>query len=83
MIASGSSIVDWTALGKVVLYSLVAGVGVSLAFGITIRGSVRFAELRRERAAAPRPAAYVTVALLGLAVSAAAVAYGIVLMTKK
>lgn len=82
MIASGSSIVDWTALGKVVLYSLVAGVGVSLAFGITIRGSVRFAELRREGSGA-QAAAYVTVALLGLAVSAAAVAYGIVLMTKK
>jgi hypothetical protein len=81
-VVAGASVVDWNALGKVVLYSLIAGVGVSLAFGIAIAGSVRFADLRREGRGA-LAGAYVVCALLGLAVSVAAVAYGIYLMTQK
>jgi hypothetical protein len=82
VIASGASIVDWKALGEVVLYSLAAGVGVGAAFSLAIRGSVRLAELRRD-GRAPEAAAYALLTVAGLAVSAAAVGYGIYLMTQK
>jgi hypothetical protein len=77
-----SSIVDWNAIGKVVLYSLIAVVGVSVAFGLAIRGTVRFADLRRD-GRGPEATAYAVVALTGLLISCAAVGYGIYLMTQK
>ena len=79
---SASSVVDWNALGKVVVYSLIAGVGVSMAFGLAVRGTIRFADLRRD-GRVPESTVYLVLAVAGLAVSAAAVAYGIYLLTQK
>ncbi len=82
MTAAGSAIIDWAALGKVMLYSLAAGVGISVAFGFAIRGPLRFADLRRDG----RPleaAAYGLLTMVGLAVSLATAGYGIYVMTQK
>jgi hypothetical protein len=77
-----ATIVDWAAVGKVALYSMIASVGVSLAFGVAVRGTTRFVEvLRAGRAAAAT--AYATVAAAAFGASLAAVGYGIYLMTQK
>ena len=75
-------VVDWDALGQVVLYSLGAGVGVMLCFALAILGAARFAELRT----ADRPAGaagYALLGLLGIAVTLAAVVGAIIVMTNK
>lgn len=77
-----ATVVDWAALRDVVIASLAAGVGVTLAFSLAILGLTRFADMRRDG----RPAeawAFGGLAMIGLAVSGAAVVYGIVLMTSK
>jgi hypothetical protein len=78
---AGASVVDWPTIGKVVLYSLIAGVGVSTAFGLGIRGATRFAERRADHAGAA--AAYALVAVVGMTACLAAAGYGIYLMTQK
>ncbi len=77
-----ATVVDWAALRDVVLYSLVAGIGVTLAFSLAILGSTRFAELRRDERTA-EAFAFGALAIAGLAVSAAAIVVGIVVMTSK
>jgi hypothetical protein len=65
-----------------VVSALVAGVGITAVFGLAIYGGTRFLDFRREG----REAAgwvFGAVALLALAGFAAAVAYGIVVMTNK
>jgi hypothetical protein len=79
---TAGSIVDWGTLGKVVAYSLVAGVGVAVCFSIAIVGATRFAEARRSQAAAPA-AFYAVLAGLGLAATVGAVVVGIIVMAKK
>ena len=77
-----STIVDWKTLGKVVVYSLVSGVGVTLAFSLAIVGAARFADMRRD--GKPLEAgAYVALLAVGLAVVVAAIVLGIVVMAKK
>ena len=77
-----ATIVDWNALGQVVLYSLVAGVCVPGIFAIAVHGAARATDPHRDvsRAAATF---YVVMALVGAAICLAAVAYGIYLMTQK
>ena len=77
-----STIVDWKTLGKVVVYSLVAGVGISLAFSLAIVGAARFADMRRDRRAI-EAGGYAVLLAVALAVVAGAVVVGIVVMTKK
>jgi hypothetical protein len=77
-----ATVVDTGALLKTVGASLVAGVGVTLAFSVAIYGSVRFVELSGDERRIAAIAAG-ALALLGLAVSVAAVALGIVVMTSK
>lgn len=77
-----ATVVDWAALRDVVIASLAAGVGVTVAFSLAIMGLTRFAERRRD----DRPLeawAYAGLAIAGLAVSGTAVVYGIILMTSK
>jgi hypothetical protein len=77
-----ATIVDWDALGKVVVYSLIAVIGVTLTFSLTIVGATRFADMRRE----DRPveaALFAALAAIGLAVSVGAIVLGIVVMTNK
>lgn len=77
-----AAIVDWNALGEVVLYSLTATIGVGLAFGLAVRGATRTAEIRREGHQSGA-VAYGVVAVTGTLVSLAAVGYGIYLLTVK
>ena len=77
-----TTVVDWNALGQVVLYSLGAGVGVMLCFALAILGAARCAELRT----ADRPAGaagYALLGVLGLAATIAAVVIAIIVMTNK
>jgi hypothetical protein len=82
MTSIAADIVDWGTLGKVVLYSLGAGVGVALCFSIAVVGATRFAEARRTGAGGPA-AFYAVLATAGLAATTAAVVVGIVVMAKK
>ena len=77
-----SDIVDWKALGEVVLYSLLAGVGVALMYSIAIVGATRFADLRRDDRLVGA-AVYAVLGVIGLAVSVAAIVAGIIVMTQK
>jgi hypothetical protein len=77
-----ASVVDWGALGKVVLYSLIAGVGVPAVYGFAVLGAGRSMDLQRERRGAAATA-YAVLALVGGAACLAAIAYGIYLMTQK
>jgi hypothetical protein len=79
---TAGSIVDWATLGKVVAYSLAAGVGVAVCFSIAVVGTVRFAEARRAQATAPA-AFYALLAGVGLAATVAAVVVGLIVMAKK
>ena len=82
MIVFGDPVVDWAALGEVIVVSLVAGVGVTLAFSLAILGAVRSNERRRgERQI--EATLYGVMGLLGLAVTLGALVAGIILMTTK
>lgn len=82
MRALGATIVDWAALGKVVVASLAAGVGVSFCFGLAVMGLTRFADMRRD-SRGPESVFFALLALAGLAVTLGAIVVGIVVMTKK
>ena len=43
-----ATVVDWAALRDVVVASLAAGVGVTIAFSLAILGLTRFADMRRD-----------------------------------
>jgi len=77
-----STVVDWDALLDVVIASLAVGVGVTIAFSVAILGMTRFADMRRDDRTI-EAWGYATLAIAGLAVSATAVVYGIILMTSK
>jgi hypothetical protein len=77
-----ASVVDWSALGKVVLYSAIAGVGVPAVYGFAVLGAARSTDAQRARRGG-RATAYALLALLGGAACLAAIAFGIVLMTQK
>jgi len=75
-----ASLIDWGALGKVVLYSFVASIGVTMVFSFGIVGLARFDERRRDGGGG---AAYLALALLCGLIVAAVVVEAIVLMTQK
>jgi hypothetical protein len=79
---AGAALVDWAALGKVVLYSAAAGVGVSLCFALAVAGATRFADMRRDSRSAGA-ALYGLLAAAGLAATVAAIVLAIVVMTQK
>ena len=85
MIVLADPVVDWGTLGEVILYALVAGVGVSVCFSLAIVGSARLAETRRGDGGSGGGAAvgYALLAVLGLAATVAAVVLAIVVMTTK
>ena len=71
-----ATVVDWAALRDVVVGSLAAGVGITAAFSFAILSLARFADMRRvERVGVAW--AYAGLAILGVAVSGAAVVFGI------
>lgn len=75
-------IVETKALIETVIASLLAGVGVTVVFSVGIWGAARFADLSREERPLAAGAAAMTAALAGL-VTAAAVVFGIVIMSSK
>jgi hypothetical protein len=82
LLAAGDPVVDWNALGQVVLYSLVAGVGVTLCYALAILGAARFGDARASGAGG-RAIAFGVLAALGLAATVAAVIGAIIVMTNK
>jgi hypothetical protein len=79
---SAATVVDWGALGRVVLYSLIAGIGVPAIYSLAVLGAARSTDAQRSRRNAAATA-YAILALLGGAVCLAAIAYGIYGMTQK
>ena len=77
-----ATVVDWGALRDVVVASLAAGVGVTVAFSLAILGLTKLAEMRRDGRVA-EAWAYAGLSIIGLAVSGTAVVFGIILMTSK
>jgi hypothetical protein len=77
-----ASIVNATTLGKTILYSLVAGIGVAVIFGAGVSSAAGLIEAMRERRTVAT-AAWGTAALVCLLCAAGAVVLGIFLMTQK
>jgi hypothetical protein len=77
-----ATVVDWDALGKVVLYSFIATVGVSTVFSFGIVGLVRFDDARRGVRSGSGIGWIALAGLCGLIV-AAVVVEAIVVMTSK
>lgn len=77
-----ATIVDWGPLGKSVLYSLVGGVGITVAFAVAIAGFTRSYELGRERRRGAA-AFFLALALVAIAISLAAIAIGVYYTTQK
>jgi hypothetical protein len=77
-----ATIVDWSDLLQTIGASIVAGVGITVAFSVVIWGGARFAELRREDRSGPAGVA-LTISGLALAVVTAGVVFGVVVMTAK
>ncbi len=75
-------VVETKQLVETVVASLLAGVGVTVVFSVAIWGVARFADLsRNERPLAAGAAA--TLAGIAMLATLAAVAFGIVVMTRK
>jgi hypothetical protein len=77
-----ATIVDWETLGQVAAASFLAGVGVTTAFSFAILGATRMVDMRRQGRSV-EAGAYAALLILGLAASAAAVAFGVIVMTAK
>lgn len=72
-------IVDWSALGQTVLAALLAGVGVAFSFSLGILGASRLSEGSRELGLLGT-VAYAALAIAGMAATAAAITFGIIVM---
>ena len=77
-----TTVIDWSALGKVVLGSVLLGTLVTAAFSTAILGATRAAESRRD-GRSTTAVTYLVLAGFALAVCVAAVVLGIVVMTTK
>jgi hypothetical protein len=77
-----TSVVDWSALGKVVLYSLVAGIGIPAIYSFAVLGATRSMDAQREKRGGAATA-YGLLSLFGGAICLLAIAYGIYIMTRK
>ena len=74
------AIVDTHALTQVLWVSVVAGVGVSAAWGFAILGSTRAVEFGRDGRMG-EATLYAVLGIVGLAVVLAAIVFGIVILT--
>jgi hypothetical protein len=77
-----ATVVDTSALAKVVASSLLAGIGTTAAFAVAILGATRFADMRREERLV-EAAGFAALAIAALGACAAAVVVGIIVMTSK
>ena len=77
-----ATLIEGKELLQTVVYSAVAGIGVTVVFSIAIWGAARFAELNREERPLAAGAAGAA-GILALLVTAAAVVIGVLVMTSK
>ena len=75
-----ATVVDWDALLQVIWVSLVAGVGVTAAWGFALLGSTRALEVGREGRVA-EAVIYAVVGVAGAVTVVAAIVFGIVILT--
>jgi len=81
-VAAGLAAIDTHLLLRVFYTALIAGVAVSVVFSLTVYGMTRSSDMRR----ADRPLAatgYAALGIVGLALTAALIAYGLVLLAHK
>jgi hypothetical protein len=75
-----ATVVDWDAILQVIWVSLLAGVGVTAAWGFALLGMTRALESGRDgRMGAV--VAYAVIGLVGLATVVGAIVFGIVILT--
>jgi fatty acid desaturase len=74
-----AEIVNWGELGKTVVAAFIAGVGISSAFALGILGAAQFAERRRQGEVVAAAGAAV-LAAAGLAICAAGIVFGMIVM---
>lgn len=72
-------VVNWDELGKTVAASLVAGVGISVAFAFAILGGAQFVE-RRRRDETLAAAGAAVMAVAGLTICTAGIVFGLIVM---
>jgi hypothetical protein len=77
-----ATLVEGKELLETVVYSALAGIGVTFVFSVTIWGVARFADLSRNERPLAAAAAALT-ACLALVATAAIVVAGIIVMTSK
>jgi hypothetical protein len=82
VIPLAEKVVEWDKLLQVVYSALGVALAVAVAFSLAVAGATRFTDDRRNGATA-RATMWAVVAALGLAVCAAAIVLGIVVMTTK
>jgi hypothetical protein len=75
-----ATVVDWDALLQVIWVSLLAGVGVTAAYGFALLGSTRALESGRDGQVGGA-VVYAAVGVLGFAIVIAAIVFGIVILT--
>jgi hypothetical protein len=77
-----ATIVDTKALWETVVGAAAAGLGTILVFSLAILGAARFGEANREGRVL-EASIYVLLALIGLLATAAAMVFGVIVMTSK
>src|SRR5439155_5854612 len=75
-------LVDWSALGKVVLYSLLAGLAVPAIYSVAVVGAARSSEAARAHRSGAATA-YAVLTVVCILCSIGAIAYGVYLLTQK
>jgi hypothetical protein len=77
-----ATVVDWAALGKVVLYSFAGAIGVTITTSLAILGAIRFADMRRDERVI-EAGAFAILAAAAFAASVGAIILAIVVMVSK
>jgi hypothetical protein len=77
-----ATIVDTSALWQTIVAAFVAGVGTTLVFSLAILGVARFAEANRQGRSV-QSAVFAGLAVLGLLATAAAIVFGVIVMTTR
>ncbi len=75
-----ATIVDWSALGQTVLAAFLSGVGVAITFSLGILGVARFTE-GTEELGLLGSIGFGFLALFGMVATAAAIVFGVIVMT--
>ena len=77
-----ATIVDWSDLLQTIGASIIGGIGITVAFSVVIWGAARFGDLSREDRPGRAGVALLTSGV-AVAVVAAGVVFGVVVMTTK